>query len=77
MCIRDRSKDSATRNDYAADIIRRGLNKEGWKLVITGEAKFSFSHPLPHIWFAIVTSPTCFASSLIVSDHLLNMLLCY
>ncbi len=37
----EQSKDSATRNDYAADIIRRGLNKEGWKLVITGE---SFIH---------------------------------
>ncbi|KAL0048262.1 hypothetical protein WJX82_011336 [Trebouxia sp. C0006] len=34
----EQSKDSATRNDYAADIIKRGLNKEGWKLVITGHS---------------------------------------
>lgn len=41
----EQSKDSATRNDYAADIIRRGLNKEGWKLVITGESfMLSFIH---------------------------------
>lgn len=32
----EESKDSATRNEYASEIIMRGLNKEGWKLVITG-----------------------------------------
>lgn len=29
-------QDSETRERYAAEIVRRGLNKEGWKLVITG-----------------------------------------
>ncbi len=57
----EQSKDSATRNDYAADIIKRGLNKEGWKLVITGKTGFSISHPLP---FSQVLG--CFASSLVV-----------
>ncbi len=38
----EQSKESKTRNDYAADIIMRGLNKEGWKLVITGMLFFSF-----------------------------------
>lgn len=28
---------STRKTRYAADIIRRGLNKEGWKLVITGQ----------------------------------------
>ena len=32
----EESKDSSTRNLYAAHIVRRGLNKEGWKLVVTG-----------------------------------------
>ena len=39
----EKSKDSATRNEYAADIVKRGLNKEGWKLVITGALHL---HPL-------------------------------
>ena len=29
---------STRKTRYAADIIRRGLNKEGWKLVITGQS---------------------------------------
>ncbi|DBA94053.1 TPA: hypothetical protein ACH3X1_001702 [Trebouxia sp. C0004] len=51
----EQSKDSAMRNDYAADIIKRGLNKEGWKLVITGKTGFSISHPLPPIWSLILS----------------------
>lgn len=56
----EQSKDSATRNDYAADIIKRGLNKEGWKLVITGKTGVSISHPLPHTRSAIFASARMF-----------------
>lgn len=28
--------DNSTRSLYAAHIVKQGLNKEGWKLVITG-----------------------------------------
>lgn len=45
----EESKDSSTRNLYAAHIVRQGLNKEGWKLVVTGAALtvFVVSHTTP------------------------------
>lgn len=38
MADPEESKDSSSRNLYAAHIVRQGLNKEGWKLVVTGAA---------------------------------------
>ena len=38
---------STRKTRYAADIIRRGLNKEGWKLVITGQRAFLLASNLP------------------------------
>ena len=38
----EESKDSSTRNLYAAHIVRQGLNKEGWKLVVTGASTTVF-----------------------------------
>lgn len=38
----EESKDSSSRNLYAAHIVRQGLNKEGWKLVVTGASMTVF-----------------------------------
>lgn len=38
----EESKSSSVRDLYAAHIVRQGLNKEGWKLVVTGAATAGF-----------------------------------
>ena len=43
----EESKDSSTRNLYAAHIVRQGLNKEGWKLVVTGASLTVFVVSIP------------------------------
>lgn len=42
----EESGDSSAGNQYAAHIVRQGLSKEGWKLVITGAAMLLVVHML-------------------------------
>lgn len=62
----EESKKSGTVRDlYAAHIVRQGLNKEGWKLVITGAVNSGLQ-----------CSPDCcisFAPALQLHNHILQV----
>lgn len=71
----EESKDSSSRNLYAAHIVRQGLNKEGWKLVITGaaitivlvvctNAASGVQHQPLHLpWYMLQLAPQCLVLS--------------
>lgn len=60
----EENKDSSTRNLYAAHIVRKGLNKAGWKLVVTGASMTVFVAPMPllRLGFIIKHHSECCAS---------------